>query len=123
MRVTIPIIDWSASRPAAILASHPSQSCNLPVLAVFVVHRADVDQLVAAGLRDQPTRLFRRKPQLLAVDVVGRNVRRSGAEILQFKRKHRKFDRLRCGGFGRLGDCEPCKNHYRSEDQSNAAHG
>src|ERR1700733_11012609 len=96
-------------------------------LGRFVARHADVDQLVTSRLCDQPTRLFRRKPQLLAVDVVRGDVRRGGAEIFQFKRKHRKFDRRRCGRFGWLfsclGDCEPCKNHCRSEDESNAAHG
>jgi hypothetical protein len=58
----------------------------------FVIRGADVDQFVAARFRDQPKRLFRRKPQLLAVDVVGGNIRRGGAEIFQFKRKDRQFD-------------------------------
>src|ERR1700739_2645383 len=34
-------------------------------LGRFVTRRADVDQLVVSRSRDQPTRLFRRKPQLL----------------------------------------------------------
>ena len=92
-------------------------------LGRFVAHRADVDQLIASRLCDQPARLFRRKPQLLAVEVVGGHVRRSGAEIFQFKRKDRKSDRGRRCGFGCLGDCEPCKNHYRSQEKNNAAHG
>jgi hypothetical protein len=74
-------------------------------------------------LRDQPARLFSRKPQLLAVDFIRRDIRRRRAEILQFKRKHRKFDRLRCGRFGRAGDGEPCSNHGRNEDERTAAHG
>src|SRR6202140_4523831 len=75
-------------------------------LGRFVAYRADVDQLIASRLRDQPPRLFGRKPQLLTVDLVGGNIGRSGAEILQFKGKHRKFDWLRCGRFGRTGDRE-----------------
>ena len=78
-------------------------------LGRFIVDRPDVDQLVASRCRDQPARLLGRQPQLLAVDVVGRRVRRCGAEILQFKWKHREFDRLRCNGLGRHGEETPGK--------------
>ena len=120
MRVTIPIMDWSAANPAAIPASHPAQSRNCPAFAIWSLHRADVDQLVAPGFRDQPPGFFGRKPQLLAVDVVRRDVGGRGAEIHQFKRKHRNFDRRRCDGSP--GHIAPGKEHGRHEVRCDAAH-
>ena len=57
-----------------------------------VVHRADVDQLVTPGFGDQPAGFLRRQPQLLAVDRIGEDGARAGAEILQLERKDRNSD-------------------------------
>ena len=119
MRVTIPIMDWSAANPAAIPASHPSQSRNCPAFRNLLVHGADVDQLVAPGFRDQPPRFFGRKPQLLAVDVIRRDVGGRGAEIQQFERKHRNPDRRRRDGGP--GHHAPGKEHGRHEVRCDAA--
>ena len=59
------------------------------------------------------------EPQLLAVDIVRRDVGR-GAEIHQLKRKHRNFDRRRCDGSP--GHIAPGKEHGRHEVRCDEAH-
>jgi hypothetical protein len=88
-----------------------------------VIRRADVDQLVAPGCRDQPAGFLRRKPQLLAVDVIRGDVGGPGAEILQLERKYRNLDRRRRGRFGGPSRRERCKHDGRGEDKGDGAHG